>query len=226
MAISPNSPITQLLAAASDGEEEARQQLWSLIYGELRRLAQQQMASEAPGHPLQPTALVHEAFFRLFGDNDIQWSSRGHFFTAAAEAMRRICIDDARKRGRLKRGAGKKPGQLTDGPSVFDRDPVEVLAIGEALEEMEQTAPRQAEVVKLRYFTSMTVDECAAVLEVSPRTVDNDWAFARAWLHRKLIDCDITAHTTRTDDAHPDATGAGAVREGDLLRAEGSRGPA
>lgn len=226
MAVSPDSPVTQLLAAASDGEAGARKQLWSLIYDELRRLAQQQMAREAPGHRLQPTALVHEAFFRLFGENDIQWSNRGHFFSAAAEAMRRICIDDARKRGRLKRGAGKKPGQLTDGPSVFDQDPVEVLAIDEALTEMEQTAPRQAEVVKLRYFTSMTVDECAAVLEVSPRTVNKDWAFARAWLHRKLIDCDITPHTTETDDAGPDAADPSVVREGDFLRAEGSRSPA
>ena len=194
------SPVTQLLAAVSGGDAGAQDRLWSLIYDELRRLAQHQMAAEAPGHTLQPTALVHEAYFRLFGETPVQWSSRGHFFTAAAEAMRRIRVDDARRRGRLKRGGGQQLGAITDDPSVCDQDPVEVLAVGEAIEELEQTAPRQAEVVKLRYFTGLTVDECAAVLEVSPRTVDKDWAFARAWLHRRLADSDIETNATGTDD--------------------------
>ncbi len=105
-----------------------------------------------------------------------------------------------RIRGRLKRGGGRQPGAITEDPSAFDQDPVEVLAVGEALEELAQTAPRQAEVVKLRYFTGLTGDECAAVLEISPRTVDKDWAFARAWLHRKLADHDITADPTGTND--------------------------
>ncbi len=196
----PRSPVTQLLAAVSGGDAGAQDRLWSLIYDELRRLAQHQMAAEAPGPTLQPTALVHEAYFRLFGENPVQWTNRGHFFTAAAEAMRRIRIDDARRRGRLKRGGGRQPGSITDDPSVFDQDPVEVLAVGEALEELAQTAPRQAEVVKLRYFTGLTLDECAAVLEVSPRTVDKDWAIARAWLHRKLADSDVKANPTNSDD--------------------------
>ena len=200
MTMPPQSPVTRLLAAVNDGEAGAQDRLWSLIYEELRRLAQHQMAAEAPGHTLQPTALVHEAYFRLFGENPVQWSNRGHFFTAAAEAMRRIRVDDARRRGRLKRGGGQQPGAITEDPSVFDQDPVEVLAVGEALKELAQTAPRQAEVVKLRYFTGLTGDECAAVLEVSPRTVDKDWAIARAWLHRKLTDSDITADATGTDD--------------------------
>ena len=192
--------VTQLLAAVSGGDAGAQDRLWLLIYDELRRLAEHQMAAEGPGHTLQPTALVHEAYFRLFGEDPVQWANRGHFFTAAAEAMRRIRIDDARRRGRLKRGGGQQAGPITDDHSVFDQDPVEVLTVGEALGELEQTAPRQAEIVKLRYFTGLTVDECAAVLEVSPRTVDNDWALARAWLHRKLTDGDITSRTTGNDD--------------------------
>ena len=194
------SPVTQLLAAVNGGDADAQNRLWSLIYDELRKLAQHQMAAEAPGHTLQPTALVHEAYFRLFGENPVQWSNRGHFFTAAAEAMRRIRVDDARRRGRLKRGGGQQSCAITEETSVFDQDPAEVLAGGEAIEELEQTATRQAEVVKLRYFTGLTVDECAAVLEVSPRTVDKDWAFAGAWLHRKLTDSDIKTNTTGTDD--------------------------
>jgi len=200
MTIPHRSPVTQLLTAVSTGDAGAEDRLWSLIYDELRRLAQHQMAAEASGHTLQPTALVHEAYFRLFGENPVQWSSRGHFFTAAAEAMRRIRVDDARKRKSLKRGGGRRCGSITDDPSVFDQDPVEVLAVGEALEELAKTAPRQTEVVKLRYFTGLTRDECAAVLEVSPRTVDNDWAIARAWLHRKLTNGDITENAHRSND--------------------------
>ncbi len=171
-----------------------------MIYSELRRIAQYQMNAENPGHTLQPTALVHEAYFRLFGENSVQWANRGHFFTAAAEAMRRIRIDDARKRGRLKRGGGKKPNALSDEPAVFQQDPAEVLAVDEALDELTRTAPRQAEVVKLRYFSGLTVNECAAVLDVSERTVNKDWAFARAWLHRILGDSDTKANTTNNDD--------------------------
>jgi RNA polymerase sigma factor (TIGR02999 family) len=201
MTTPPRSPVTQLLTATNGGDAGAQDRLWSLIYDELRKLAQHQMAGEASGHTLQPTALVHEAYFRLFGENPVQWSNRGHFFTAAAEAMRRIRVDDARRRGRLKRGGGQQPSSITDDPSGFNQDPVEVLAVGESLEELEQTAPRQAEVVKLRYFTGLTGDECAAVLEVSPRTVDKDWAFARAWLHRKLSDGDIKTNESESDEA-------------------------
>ena len=160
---------TSVLGAGRRGYAGAQGRGWSLSYDALPKLARQQMAAEAPGHTLQPTALVHEAYFRLFGENPVQWSNRGHFFTAAAEAMRRIRVDDARTRGRLKRGGGQKPGPITEDPSVFDQDPVEVLAVGEALEELAQTAPRQAEGVKLRYFTGLTGAECAAVLEGSPR---------------------------------------------------------
>ncbi len=200
MATMSQTPVTQLLSAVKAGELGAHDRLWSLIYDELHRLAQHQMAAEAPGRTLQPTALVHEAYFRLFGDNQMPWSNRAHFFTAAAEAMRRIRIDDARRRGRLKRGGGQRPASMTDEPAVFDQDPVEVIAIDEALGELEALAPRQTRVVKLRYFAGLTIEECAAVLEIAPRTVDNDWALARAWLHRKLIEDDDSQSETDGHD--------------------------
>jgi len=168
------SAVTQLLAAAGRGDPGARDRFSSSIYDELRRLAESQMAREAPGHVLQPTALVHEAYLRLFGKSSVQWTNRGHFFTAAAEAMRRIRIEDARKRGCLKRGGGRAAGPLTEDPRGFDQDPVEVLGVAEAVEELARLAPRQAQVVKLRYFSGLTVDECAAVLEVSPPPLTSD----------------------------------------------------
>ncbi len=187
------NPLTELLAAVGDGDATAQGKLWSVIYGELRCVAQHQMADEVPGHTLQSTALVHEAYFRLFGDNKVQWANRRHFFAAAAEAMRRIRVDDARRRGRLKRGGGERPSPILDGSPVFDQNLTEMLVVDEALNGLEQTDGRKAQVVKLRYFAGLTVDECAAALEVSPRTVVKDWAFARACLHRELSKGDTNA---------------------------------
>ncbi len=181
-----SNPITQLLAAAGEGDEAAQRQLWAVIYDELRKLAQSQMAAEAAGHTLQPTALVHEAFFRLFGDAEAEWSSRKHFFGAAAKAMRQIRIDDARRRNRLKRGGGERPGVLADEPPVFDQDPTEVLAVHDALDRLEGEDSRKAEVVMLRYFAGLTEEEAASALGVSRRTVQIEWRLARAWLHREL----------------------------------------
>lgn len=178
--------LTQLLVAAGEGDESARKSLWELVYHELRRIARRQMASEAPGRTLQTTVLVHEAYLRLTGEESIQWANRRHFFAAAAEAMRRIRVDDARKRGRQKRGGGQQPQPLEQDPALVEQDPAEIVAVDEALRKLEQSAPRQAEVVKLRYFAGLTVDETADALGVSPRTVDNDWRLARAWLHREL----------------------------------------
>jgi len=158
-----------------------------MIYDELRGLAQRQMAAEAPGRTLQPTALVHEAYLRLIAGNEkAQWANRRHFFAAAAKAMRRIRIDDARKRNRLKRGGGENPRSLQDAPGVFDQDPVEVLAVDEALIKLARTNPRTAEVVNLRYFVGLTGDETAGTMGLSARTVDREWEFARVWLHREL----------------------------------------
>ena len=195
-------PLTQLLAAVGRGDGAAREKLWSLIYGELHNLAQHQMADEASGHRRQPTSLVHEAYLRLMGGENIQWANRRQFFSVAAQAMRHIRIDDARKRNRLKRGGKGKPQRLDEasahpqngwGIAVFDQDPAEVLAVNEALDRLKQTDPRKAEVVMLRYFAGLTVDETAEALEVSPRTVDSDWRFARLWLHRELSKGDTTA---------------------------------
>ena len=134
MAVSPPNPVTELLAAACEGDSDAQGRVWSLIYDELRRIAQHQMSKEAPGRTLQPTALVHEAFLRLVPGDHAKWESRRHFFGAAANAMHQIRVDDARKRNRLKRGGGDRPEALAHGPRVFDQDPSEVLAVNEALE--------------------------------------------------------------------------------------------
>ncbi len=179
-----------LLAAANDGDESARKQLWSAIYDELRELARKMTAGEPRGRTLQPTALVHEAFFRLFGQDKGDWSSRRHFFGAAARAMRQIRIDDARKRNRLKRGGNNKREGLVGAQVLYDQDPAETLAIGEALDGLEAENPRQAEVVMLRYFAGLTESETAGALGVSRRTVQNDWRLARAWLHRELNESD------------------------------------
>jgi RNA polymerase sigma factor (TIGR02999 family) len=195
----PN-PLTQLLAAAGQGDQAAQNRLWATIYDELRRLAQCELAGHDPKRSPQPTSLVHEAYLRLVGNENVQWANRRHFFAAAAKAMRRIRIDDARKRKRLKRGGGRQAVSL-DEESVphprrgwgtpaevgaAEQDPAEVLAVDEALKRLEQEDPRKAEVVELRYFAGMTVDETAQALGLSPRTVEVEWRFAKAWLHRQL----------------------------------------
>jgi RNA polymerase sigma factor (TIGR02999 family) len=179
-------PVTQLLAAARRGDTRAGSRLWSVVYDELRRLARRQLAGEGAACTLESTALIHEAFLRLVGNEPVEWANRRHFFAAAARAMRHIRIDDARRRGRIKRGADRPIRPIGDEPPVCDDDPAEVLAVDEALRKLEQVAPRQAEVVMLRYFAGLSVDETAQALEVSPRTVDYDWRLARAWLHREL----------------------------------------
>ena len=186
MATPPRNPLTRLLEAAGQGDASSLNQLWSLIYGELHKVARGQLAAERGHRALQPTTLIHEAFLRLTADENVQWANRRQFFAGAARAMRRIRIDDARKRRRQKRGGGEQPGPLVSEPPIFDQDPTEVLAIDEAVRKLEQIDPRKAEVVLLRYFTGLTVSETAEVLGVSPRTVDNEWRFARAWLRREL----------------------------------------
>ena len=185
MATNPQ-PLTQLLVATRQGDRLAADRLWSTVYDELHRLAQWQLAREGPRCNFDSTSLVHEAFLRLIGDEPVEWANRRHFFGAAARAMRRIRVDDARRRGRLRHGGGRQPDPISEDPPVFGDDPTEVLAIDEALQSLERAAPRQAEVVMLRYFAGLSVDETAAALAVSPRTVDYEWRFARAWLHREL----------------------------------------
>ena len=165
-----------------------------MIYDELHGLAQRQLAGEARGRTLQPTALVHEAYLRLVGGNwNIRWANRRQFFAIAAKAMRRLRVDDVRRRRRLKRGGDNKSASLQDAPAPLDQDPDEVLAVHEALDRLAVADPRKAEVVMLRYFAGLTVDETAEALGLSPRTVDSDWRFARLWLRRELTKGDTTA---------------------------------
>jgi RNA polymerase sigma factor (TIGR02999 family) len=180
--------VTRLLAAASRGEPAAAAELLPLVYDELRRLAAARLAREVPGQTLQATALVHEAFLRLVGlDPDKPWDGRGHFFAAAAEAMRRILIDRARARRRLKRGGPRRREDLDlDALTGPDAPPDDLLDLDDALAGLARVDSRAADVVKLRIFAGLTLDEAALALGVVHRTADRDWAFARAWLYNAL----------------------------------------
>lgn len=181
-----SSPVTRLLVAVGQGDASAHEKLWSLVYDELHHLAQRQVADDGRRGSVQPTSLVHEAFIRLTADEEVAWANRRHFFGAAAQAMRRIRIDHARKRDSLKRGGQRQRQSLEECPVILDPDPAEVLAIDEALRKLEQEHPQRAEVVTLRYFAGLTIDETAVAMGLGPRTVDKQWQFARAWLRREL----------------------------------------
>jgi RNA polymerase sigma factor (TIGR02999 family) len=174
--------LTQILSAAAHGDSTAAEQLLPLLYDELRRMAQQKLQCEKPGQTLQATALVHEAWMKLAGPGRENWASRTHFFSAAAEAMRRILVDQARRKTSKKRGGGQTVEELHESRIEMPAPSEEVLAVGEALVLLEKHDAVAAEVVKLRYFAGLTVPEVAEFLRMSPRTVDRHWAFARAWL--------------------------------------------
>ncbi len=178
--------VTQLLHMAGAGDDAARDRLWSLLYSELHRLAEHQMVAEPAGQTLQPTALIHEAYLRLFGGRNFDCQNRQHFFSLAAKVMRQIRVDSARRRRRAKRGGEATREGLTDQAAVFDEDPIEMLALDEALDRLGDRDPLKARVVELRFFAGLSIDDCAAALDVSPRTVDNEWRFARAWLHQQI----------------------------------------
>jgi len=180
------SPLTRILDDIHQGKEKAADELLPLVYEELRKLAAHKMAGEAPGQTLQPTALVHEAWLRLTGDESKNWDNRGHFFAAAAEAMRRILIERARSKSRLRRGSQAEhvPLELV---TVATEDPPEtVLAINEALDRLTARDPFKAEVVKMRYFVGLSQDEIAHSLGVSVPTIRRHWAIARAWLYAEM----------------------------------------
>jgi RNA polymerase sigma factor (TIGR02999 family) len=185
--------VTRVLQSAADGDPHAAEQLLPLIYAELRQLAAQRLASERPGQTLQATALVHEAYMRLVGGEDEgrgqHWNGRGHFFAAAAEAMRRILIEAARRKNSLKGGGDHHRIDLAQAePAVSGPPGLDLLALDQALEKLERDEPRKAALVKLRYFAGLTNDDAAAALGVSGATAENDWAYARAWL-RLEMDC-------------------------------------
>ena len=177
------SDVTQLLNAIDAGDPKAADQLLPLVYEELRKLAAAKMAQEKPGQTLQATALVHEAWLRLAGPEEQKgWNSRGHFFGAAAEAMRRVLIDKARQKASLKRGADQPLDELHESAIESTAPTDEILAVHDALDALAAEDATAAEVVKLRYFVGMTIPEIAEALEISPRSADRHWLFARAWL--------------------------------------------
>ena len=176
------SEVTLLLERAQAGDPHAGGQLLPLVYDELRRLAAARLSREAPGHTLQPTALVHEAWLRLAGPEEQHWNSRGHFICAAAEAMRRILIESARRKQAQRRGGGRDREELQEHHLVWERPADEVLAVNEALARLQAEDPQAAELVKLRYFVGLSLPEAAEALALSPRTADRIWAYARTWL--------------------------------------------
>ena len=183
--------VTRILDRVEVGDPNAAEELLPLVYEELRKLAARRLTDEPTGHTLQPTALVHEAWLRLVGGDGKQWNSRGHFFAAAGEAMRRILIESARRKQSQRRGGGRERIELNESALVLERPSEEVLAVHESLDKLAAADPLAADFVKLRYFVGMTVPEAAEALAISPRTADRLWAYARTWL-RAEIDKDQT----------------------------------
>jgi RNA polymerase sigma factor (TIGR02999 family) len=177
--------LTQWLQRATDGDEQAADQVLPLVYDSLRQLAHRKMAQEAPGHTLDPTALVHEAYLRLVRDSEPRWRNRSHFFAAAAETMRRILIERARRVHRAKHGGHLQRVPLDEQIVEPDAPSERLIALDEALTRFELLHPRKARVVKLRYFVGLSLEETASALEVSLATVKLDWSFARAWLGKE-----------------------------------------
>ena len=180
------SDLTRILTAIEQGDPDAADQLLPLVYEELRKLAAHRMANEAAGQTLQPTALVHEAWLRLVGEQNPKFANRAHFFAAAAEAMRRILIDNARRKRAVRHGGGQQRVDLEQVQLVSSTDEDQLLAVNEALDKLAAQSKPEAELVKLRYFVGMTLEEAAQVLGISARTADNYWAHARAWLFREI----------------------------------------
>ena len=182
----PLHDVTELLLAWRAGDEGALSRLMPLVYNELHRLARRYMAAEQAGHPLQTTGLVHEAYLRLVDANTIDWQNRAHFYAICARLMRRILIDFARSRNYQKRGAGFAHIQLEEAVTVSEAVGSEMLAVDEALKQLAAIDSRKSEVVELRFFGGLTVEETAVALGVSPDTVLRDWKLAKAWLLREL----------------------------------------
>jgi RNA polymerase sigma factor (TIGR02999 family) len=176
------SDVTRILTAIEQGDARAADELLPLVYEELRRLAAQKMSHEKPGQTLQATALVHEAYIRLVGSDDQDWSGRTHFFAAAAEAMRRILIENARRKQRLKHGGVRQKVNLEDACIVTEGPPEDIVALDEALAKLALEDPVKADLVKLRYFAGLTIEQAARILNISRATADRYWSYSRAWL--------------------------------------------
>ena len=186
------SDVTRILHAIEDGDSKAASELLPLVYDELRRVAQRRMAGERQAHTLDATALVHEAYLKLVGqeDSELRWANRAHFFAAAAEAMRRILVDHARSKARLKRGGDIRRLSLSVAELDNEQCGAEILSLDDALRRLEEQDERMARIVSLRFFAGLSVEDTAGVLDVSPRTVKREWSLARAWLFRELGEID------------------------------------
>lgn len=180
------SDVTRILQAINEGDSTSAVDLMPLVYEELRKLAASKMAREAPGQTLQATALVHEAWMRLSDGKGQQWDSRGHFFAAAAEAMRRILVDNARRKKALKRGGDQEKVELNELNIVTDSDDEELLAVHEALDQLKREDPVIAELVKLRFFAGLKIDEAALAMDISRSTAKRHWNYAKAWLYNAI----------------------------------------
>ena len=180
------SDVTRVIEAIEHGDPKAAEELLPLVYEELRKLAASKMANEAAGNTLQPTALVHEAWLRLVGKENPKFSGRAHFFAAAAEAMRRILIDRARHKAALRHGGGQVRVEIQEIDFASPAADDQLLAVNEALNKLAAQDPIEAELVKMRYFVGLTVEEAADLLDISPRTARNYWAHARTWLYHEI----------------------------------------
>jgi RNA polymerase sigma factor (TIGR02999 family) len=181
------SEVTRILSAVNQGDPHAASQLLPLVYDELRKLAAQKLARETPGQTLQPTALVHEAYLRLVGEDEEQhWDSRGHFFAAAAEAMRRILVEIARQKGSLRRGGDRDRVDVVDDLLAGPEPREDLLALDEALTRLAEIDKQAAELVQLRYFAGLPMREAAEILGIAPRTAERLWTYAKAWLHQEM----------------------------------------
>lgn len=188
MSAPSSKQITQLLVAWGDGDQSALEELTPLVYEELRRLAHHYMGRERPGHTLQTTALVNEAYIRLIDWKNVHWQNRAHFFAVSAQLMRRILVDFARSRGYAKRGGGALAVTLDEATLLSSEKGTDIVALDEALLSLTELDARQSRVVELRFFGGLSIEETAEVLKISPGTVRRDWSLARAWLHRELTD--------------------------------------
>lgn len=180
------SDVTHILKAIEHGDVSAADELLPLVYEELRKLAACKMANESPNQTLQPTALVHEAWLRLTGKENVQWNGRAHFFAAAAESMRRILIDNARRKLALRHGGGQQRVDILEQDIAASASDEQLLAINEALEKFDAQDKQKAELVKLRFFVGLTIEEAADILGISVTTAKRHWTYARAWLHAEI----------------------------------------
>ena len=186
MVESTGPPLTQILQAAGKGDAAAAGRLWTLVYDELRALAHARVSHQQPGQTLQTTALVNEAYLKLVGSNDPGWEGRGHFFGAAAQAMRQILVDQARRKARVKHGGDRQRLDLDESAATIEPPTDDVLALDEALRELEKIDPRKARLVMLRYFAGLTWEETAKALGVSIATAERDWRYVKVWLYDRL----------------------------------------